>query len=290
MKVKFVPTLLVLLTLIAVLTLIWLSLTSKPKYIFPKVIWQYWDKELPPIIQMIKDNNAAKLKGWEIRYLNENSVTSYIPPFEFPPGYDELEAAHKADWLRLYLLKKHGGVWMDASIILNDPNAIDALYEQSIQKESELTLFQFKSHLNIENWFIMAPTSSRMIKAWFHEYDTAIRLGFLNYKKILLKEGVDLSCGRTNDKIDDVYFTQHYCIQRILQNELVQNPIIIVKKSEETMLKVDFLCDGKGKEETKECLLKEYSDFESLRRLPYIKINGINRKLPINWKQYLETN
>ena len=289
MKVKFGPTFLGLLTLLAILFLIWQSLTTKPAYVFPKVIWQYWDKELPPMIQMIKDNNTAKLKGWQIQYLNEKSVSTYIPPFEFPPGYDKLEAAHKADWLRLYLLKKHGGVWMDASIILNDPNAIDALYAQSVQSESELTLFQFKSPLNIENWFIMAPTSSRLIEAWFKEYDSAIRMGFVNYKKMLWKEGVNTSCGRTDDKIEEVYFTQHYCIQRVLQKGIVRDPILIVNKAEETMLKVDFSCDGKG-DQTKECLLKEYSDFKSLRRLPYIKINGINRKLPVNWKQYLETN
>ena len=113
---------------------------------------------------------------------------------------------------------------------------------------------------------------------------------FLNYKKMLWKEGVNTSCGRKNDKIEDVYFTQHSCMQRILQKGIVRNPNIIVNKAEETMLKVDFLCDNKKEAETKECLIKQYSDFESLRRLPYIKINGLNRKLPVNWKQFLETN
>jgi hypothetical protein len=282
---------LILLFLIVALFLIWQSLPNKPDYNLPKVIWQFWDKEeLPPMIQMIKDNNEKKLQGWTIRYLNENTVAAYVPPFEFPPGYSKLEAAHKADWLRLYLLKKYGGVWMDASIIINDPNAINRLHSQSIQQESELTLFQFKTPLNVENWFIMAPENSRMIKAWFTEYDSAIRMDFLNYKKMLWKEGVNTSCGRTNDKIEDVYFTQHSCMQRILQKGIVRNPNIIVNKAEETMLKIDFLCDNKKEAETKECLIKQYSDFESLRRLPYIKINGLNRKLPVNWKQYLETN
>jgi len=115
-------------------------------------------------------------------------------------------------------------------------------------------------------------------------------MGFTNYKKMLWREGVDTSCGRNEDKIEETYFTQHYALQRIIQNELVANPIMIVNEAKETMLKIDFLCDGKSKEETKACLIKNYSDFESLRRLPYIKINGANRELPIKWHTYFETN
>ena len=291
MKVKFLPSLLVLSLLALVLYAIWSYLTSKPVYNLPKVIWQFWDKEeLPPMIQMIKENNTKKLQGWTIRLLNENTMSTYVSPFNIPPGYNNLEAAHKADWLRLYLLKHYGGVWMDASIIINDPMALDKLYTESTQKQSELTLFQFKSPLNVENWFIMAPERSRMTEAWFNEYDSAIRMKFENYKKKLWKEGVNTSCGRDKDDIKDTYFTQHYCMQRILQLGLVHNPTIIVNKAEETMLKVDFICDIKDDKERVACLTKNYSDFESLRLLPYIKINGVNRKLPINWKEYFETN
>jgi hypothetical protein len=259
-------------------------------YNLPKIIWQYWDKDPPSMIKTIKENNAAKLSGWKINYLNENTAGQFISPFDYPPNYNELKPAHKADWLRVYLLKHYGGVWMDASIIINDPKAIDSLYAQSVQQQSELTVFQFKSPLNVENWFIMAPVNSRMVEAWFSEYDSAIRMGFMNYKKILWREGVDTSCGRNEDKIEETYFTQHYALQRIIQNELVPNPTIIVNEAKETMLKIDFLCDGKSKEETKACLIKNYSDFESLRRLPYIKINGANRDLPIKWNTYFETN
>jgi hypothetical protein len=285
-----------LLLLIGVLTLVLLLVSFQQNqsvhgYNLPKVIWQFWDKEeLPPMIQTIKENNAAKLAGWKINYLNEKTIGQYISPFDYPPDYNELKPAHKADWLRVYLLKHRGGVWMDASIIINDPKAIDALYTQSIQQRSELTLFQFKSPLNVENWFIMAPVNSRMVTRWFTEYDSAIRMGFMNYKKILWTEGVNTSCGRNEDKIEDTYFTQHYALQRILQNELVPNPNIIVHEAKDTMLKVDFICDIKDKEKATECLIKNYSDFDSLRKLPYIKINGINRKLPINWSTYFETN
>jgi hypothetical protein len=290
MKVNFVPSFLILSSIALVLLGIWLFLKSKPAYHLPKVIWQFWDKEeLPPMIQMIKENNAKKLHGWKIQLLNENTMGDYVSSSDIPPGYNNLGAAHKADWLRLYLLKKYGGVWMDASIIINDPTAIDKLYTESVEKQSELTLFQFKSHLNVENWFIMAPEKSRMTEAWFKEYDSAIRMEFENYKRKLWNEGVNTSCGRDEDSIKDTYFTQHSGIQRILQKEIVPNPNIIVNKAEETMLKVDFICDIKDEKERMACLTKNYSDFEIIRLLPYIKINGPNRKLPINWKKYFET-
>jgi hypothetical protein len=291
MKVKFLPSFLILSSLALVLFVILLFLKSKPAYSLPKVIWQFWDKEeLPPVIKLTKENNAKKLLGWTIRYLNEKTVWDYVSRSDVPPGYDKLYAAHKADWLRLYLLKKYGGVWMDASIIINDAKAVDELYTRSLQKESELTVFQFKTFINVENWFIMAPEKSRMIDAWYNEYDSAIRMGFLNYKKMLWVEGVDTSCGRDEDKPEETYFTQHYCMQRILQKGLVVNPNIIVNEAKDTMLKIDYICDIKEKDERMACLTKNYLNVDTLRSLPYIKVNGINRELPVKWKEYLETN
>ena len=291
MKENNFLTFLLISSISSILLIILLCFLQISTYSLPKVIWQFWDKEEPPpIIRMIKENNMKKLTGWKFNYLNEKTIGQYISPFDYPTNYDELSPAHKADWIRVFLLKTYGGVWMDASIIINNPKAIDALYDQSIQQQSELTLFQFKTYLNIENWFIMAPKNSRMIEAWFNEYDSAIRMGFINYKKKLWKEGINTTCGRKEDPIEDVYFTQHYGMQRIIQKELVRDPNIIVNEAKETMLKIDYLCDGKNEEEKNKCLIGYYSDFDSLRRLPYIKLNGINRKLPINWTHYLETN
>ena len=75
MKVEFLPSFLVLSSIALVLFVIWLFLKSRPAYNLPKVIWQFWDKEeLPPMIQMIKENNAKKLQGWTIRLLNEKTM------------------------------------------------------------------------------------------------------------------------------------------------------------------------------------------------------------------------
>ena len=57
-----------LLLIIGFLSLILLVLQylrpqTQAPYNLPKIIWQYWDKDPPPMIKTIKENNAAKLAG-----------------------------------------------------------------------------------------------------------------------------------------------------------------------------------------------------------------------------------
>ena len=136
MKENNFLTFLLISSISSILLIILLCFLQISTYSLPKVIWQFWDKEEPPpIIRMIKENNMKKLTGWKFNYLNEKTIGQYISPFDYPTNYDELSPAHKADWIRVFLLKTYGGVWMDASIIINDPKAIDALYDAGASED-----------------------------------------------------------------------------------------------------------------------------------------------------------
>jgi hypothetical protein len=136
------------------------------------------------------DDRKTVLSTWDHRVLDEETVYNYIPKDNFPKKYDKLSHQHKADWIRLYILKIYGGCWMDASIIVNTDEELERLYSESIQAKSEFTGFYLASHtLNsvketyIENWFILAPVQSPLIHMWLEEYTEAVEGGFLAYKK-----------------------------------------------------------------------------------------------------------
>ena len=139
--------LLVCLLIVSVLALIHI----KNQYELPKIIWMFWDNDDPPtLIKKIQQYNCRRLDGWHIQMLNIKNLHMYIKPEDYPINYEKIELPqHKSDWIRLFLLSKYGGCWLDASIIINDPYAIDRLYEESKRAKSQFTGFKLsKKQIN----------------------------------------------------------------------------------------------------------------------------------------------
>lgn len=279
---KLLFLLLVILTLIAIL---YYNTT-----IYPKIIWIYWDsKELPRVVQQTRDYNKDKFKGWDVRWLNDTTVNQYIPANMYPNNYITLIPAHKSDWIRLYLLHTYGGCWLDAGIIINSKEAFDDIYNQSILKTSQLTVFKtsaskatFKHSsgvdlpLVIDNWYILCPKNSLIVKMWFDEFTYAINIGLLNYKRQVINEGTDISKIHFKNE-EDVYLTEHICIQHILQKKVKTLPSMYILHSADSMFKLQDICKWKH-----DCIIDKLNNDPISRQLPYIKLTSDTRKANID--------
>jgi hypothetical protein len=230
------------------------------------------------------------MEGWDVRFLNKESIHTYVDPSEYPKKLGEQKIQHQSDWYRLYLLSKYGGCWIDASIILNDADALDDIWARSLERRADITIFGTSSYnedegniyrkfshpsgldipLVIDNWFIMAPLHSRIAAKWFDEFNTAMEQGLLNYKRECIEEGVDISAIYFTDE-DDTYLTMHICIQKIMQKDLVDLPPLLILDSRDSMFKIHEKCEWK-QECIEETILEEHS-----RELPYIKLMSTNR-------------
>jgi hypothetical protein len=243
----------------------------------PKVIWSYWnDPEIPPKLLHILAQRETVLSSWDHRVLNEESVYEYIPRDSFPEGYDGLIHQHKADWIRLYILKNYGGCWMDASIIVNSDREIERLYAQSLLTESEFTGFYLQANtLNsvrdtyIENWFIMAPARSRLISLWYEEFTEAVTTGFLHYKK---KVTTAINVSNLYGGEEDTYLTQHAALQYVLRSRLTERPNILIFDASDTMFKPHVDCKWDSS-----CVIKYIRDTPKDKQPPYIKLRGNER-------------
>ena len=294
---------LLLLVLITISVLISLSYFTESKHSIrldnscnlPKIIWKYWEErdmsilvndKTPNKIVKINENliKQSESSGWEVRMLTPKTVLDYVDMEHLPKNFYNLGIQHKADYYRMYLLEKYGGLWMDASIIVNDFSKIEELYKRSIDVKSQLTVFkkmyeweQDKKYPIIENWFIMAPKKSPIITLWFNEYKKAIEIGFKKYRESLENDNVDLQ------GIYSTYHTQHLCIQKVLQKDLDINPPIIVEPADKSMLLLEASCKLNS-----ECIDEKINDKLFLKSIPYIKLNGGLRD-KINLHDYFES-
>jgi len=250
-------------------------------YRLPKIVWSYWDNDLPDDISRIVKHNTEMLKGWQYIVVNKKNEHLYINPEDKPDSL--LIVQHYADWLRLALLEKYGGVWMDISIILNV--SLDNLYDKSVEMHSELTGFRAKHFETtnvpvIENWFIMAPLGSEVIHLWLEEFEKAIRMGFLNYKRNAVAHGVDYQHIGTPEipifnytGLPALYFAQHGCMQVVLQNRLSRKPRMYLEDAADSMFKIQTSCNW-----DKKCIQEKLNDFAYSKNIPYIKLINSDRK------------
>ena len=250
----------------------------------PKILWLYWDsEELPHTIQLIKNHNEKTIKGWDIRYLNNKTIDDYIPRSAYHKNYNALVPQNQSDWIRLYIVYNYGGCWLDMGIIINDSKALNKIYEKSLKTGSEMTVFKTvkkngyfthesgkKLPLVVDSWFICAPKKSGVIKNWLQEFTNAMDEGFLNYKRRVISEGVDISKIHFANE-EDTYLMVHICIQYLLQKKRL--PKVTFLDSGKSMLKLQNICKWDNR-----CLADKLNNDPESKELPFIKLTGYNRK------------
>jgi len=95
--------------------------------------------------------------------------------------YGNIESFRFSDFLRLELLQKNGGVWIDISTIIIKGNFLDNYYNEMIDKRYDILVYEFpsrtinKNHPYLENWFIMAPKNSRFINDLYTEFNKSLK-------------------------------------------------------------------------------------------------------------------
>jgi len=256
-------------------------------YDLPKKAWAFWDSETPPkSIAAILKHRPAKMPGWESIHLSQSTIGEHIDPTSYPKGFDALKPQHKADWIRLSLLEKYGGVWLDAGIIINDIYEMDTIHQRMLNEMPEATLFFLDHHghtdtipLYIDNWFIMAPKGSPLIRNWKKEYEIAIELGLVEYKKRYLINS-PIKFVMFNEHLGDVYLLCQAILQKILQSAQPKPKLIFLSPGN-TMFKIHATCSGRANrkpEENTKCVQHALLTDPASKKLPYIKLRGPNRE------------
>jgi len=258
-------------------------------YFLPKIVWSYWhDENIPDFVNNVLKQRAKVLVGWDIKVLNNKTILDHFS--EFPPNYEKLIQSHKSDWLRLALLKKYGGCWLDATIIVNSLSSFEGIYNKSINNRSEYTGFYTPmSIINgdpttfIESWFIMAPEKSRVVEEIYNEYTGACNIGFNEYRENVMKVHT-FSKDIYSKERDDVYLTVYAAIQMAIQKKLKKQVNMVLFNSYQTMYKLHYDCWNVVKNDyDSQCIVKKLrDDKEYVKTIPYIKFTKAQYSLMDN--------
>ncbi|NET02699.1 MAG: hypothetical protein F6K61_19555 [Sphaerospermopsis sp. SIO1G1] len=130
----------------------------------PKKIWFLWYQgfaEAPLVITKCYESWVKYNPDWEVIFLDESNLKDYIVPSLSAEKLNQLSKNHQSDLLRVELLSKYGGVWVDATCLCQVP------LNNWLEEYSQAGFFAFihltRSYGWIASWFLAAEASNPIV-------------------------------------------------------------------------------------------------------------------------------
>lgn len=187
----------------------------------PKIIWSYWQTAPPPdFVARCFANWQRLAPDHELRLLDREHIAPWLDADTLAQGFDALPAFRQADWLRVQLLARHGGIWIDASTILTR----DLGWVHALQAERQtdyvgfyIDRFTTRPELPIvENWFMAAAPGCLFVADLAGEFDTVLQLGEAAYTEQLRAQGRYDQVVQGLDDQHRQYLTMHLAAASLL--------------------------------------------------------------------------
>lgn len=148
----------------------------------PKTIWTYWSGKNSACAEACLAALKCLNTDFDIITLDDSNVSDYLP--NLPPLPKDLPVQLVSDFIRLSLLEKYGGIWIDRSVIVTE--SLSWILDKATENNAEIICFYNeaplvykKNHSRpiIENGFIAAAKGSGFIRNWLNNYQECILSG-----------------------------------------------------------------------------------------------------------------
>ena len=137
---------------------------------FNKTVWllwlQGWDNA-PWLIQQVRESWEHYNPDWTIQLVDENNLKDFVTGIDYVYRKGISQQA-KSDIIRLALLRKHGGVWADATLLCMQP--LDNWVSDATRPSGFWMYHGNGGGMDIQvgpaSWFIVSSSNSQIIQKW----------------------------------------------------------------------------------------------------------------------------
>jgi hypothetical protein len=207
----------------------------------PRIAYTFWDKgfdKMPEFYKLNIEHWKTLNPGWDVKVINvvegdESNAFNVLSHDDLPRSFEQMNPVNKSDAIRLQLLKKTGGVWLDASNILIKTldeicwNEISDPKSKVIQHNFTMSAWG-SDHLGrkdyVENWFIAAPKNSELLANWgrvFNHYWDERSSSDQIWAHPQYR-GINLDNFTQHKPLDfRNYLTQHVAIRKLIEHDPV---------------------------------------------------------------------
>lgn len=136
-----------------------------------KTVWLLWLQRwenAPWLIKQVAESWEINNPDWKIEYVTLDNLHTYVNDIDYLfDNTKKIESQAKSDIIRLSLLKNHGGVWADATLLCMQP--LSSWVEEAV-KPAGIWMYHgtggaMPKH-GPASWFIVAEKESSMISKW----------------------------------------------------------------------------------------------------------------------------
>uniref|UniRef100_A0A6C0EJQ0 Glycosyltransferase n=1 Tax=viral metagenome TaxID=1070528 RepID=A0A6C0EJQ0_9ZZZZ len=253
----------------------------------PKKIWTFWDKKkLPDTVEKCVKTWRFFNPNYEINVISMKTIKTWLPEVDIKNFIHAKENNYTrlSDFVRIYVLYKYGGIWIDSSTICTQ--SFDDWFETIRRKHRGGKKIEYigfyssqftskKRYKVIENWFFACPKHSRFIKKWrdtFTEIEDYDRVE--DWLEDVEELGVDFQ--KIPDFDDPEYLAQHIAAQKVLQYYKYPQNGIVLFDATETALKYRLF--RRGRLSVEQRVKRLCKDYDFWAKTPIIKFTGDDRR------------
>ncbi len=135
------------------------------------ICWLSGMENAPEIVQLCYRSAITHLRGKEIILLTRENIADYVtlPDYILTKWHDGLISdTHFTDILRLELLIRYGGMWLDATVFLSGDYIPDYFFESDLFFYQCLKPGRDGHSTYISSWLMSAKTNQRVLMATQH--------------------------------------------------------------------------------------------------------------------------
>ena len=149
-----------------------------PALAFPKQIWSFWDTEdLPRMAQLAVASWKYYAPDYEVKIMHFDTYKQFVQGEEHVTPKDLRHTYRFSDWLRTAVLARHGGVWLDATILLTAP------LQHMVNESASFSGIHLEDRL--EGFFLASVAGSELMKRWSDEILHISRLNKSDFDQYL---------------------------------------------------------------------------------------------------------
>lgn len=241
----------------------------------PKVVWSHWDSDSVPddIGEMIAITRKSLVR-FTYCLLTPANISDFLDEKSFPRGYSKIHRAGKADYIRVCVLEKYGGIYIDSTTYVFSDKSMNWFISETVARKAQFSTFEYNwAHMEVEFSFIAASENSFFMKEFKREMDVALAVNHAQYSnstcKRLRAEGFRVPSARCKPYfvIDLVY----NCI--IARNSTLNKSVLILPENRSNYALPVTFRHNKHKF-TKQIL----DDPRTRNKYPVVKITSNQRK------------
>jgi len=149
----------------------------------PRFIWSYWHNHssLPKTVRLATKSWATYAPDFEVRLLSQETWSTYVDSAELDTKLAKLDSKKFADWLRVTVLARYGGVWMDATMLLFEP------LERLIDEGPGIEMSGVRYADNFEPYFIAVAEGSEIMQHWQVELVKVLAMSREEFERHLIQ-------------------------------------------------------------------------------------------------------